>query len=178
MAQLGCWLIGEFGEMLVNGSGVDETGQSVKITPDEIIDTYVDVLDENDRKGDRSDTIISWALTALSKLSVRLTGMHEKVKELIEGYSDHANVEIQQRAFEYGQIFEASWQNERNQLFEAIPFKGDEGMLVSQSDRVATNADDDKLVINSKPRVVEAAPTNTFNLDDLIGGSSTSQTSV
>jgi len=46
MAQLGCWLIGEFGEMLVNGSGVDETGQSVKITPDEIIDTYVDVLDE------------------------------------------------------------------------------------------------------------------------------------
>ena len=53
---------------------------------DEIIDTFVDVLDENDRKGKRSDTVICWALTALSKLSIRLPGVHEKVKELVEGY--------------------------------------------------------------------------------------------
>lgn len=86
MSQLGCWLIGEFGEMLVNGKAVDETGKPLTVTPDEIIDTYVDVLDENDRKGKRSDTVISWALTALSKLSVRLQGCHEKVKELVEGY--------------------------------------------------------------------------------------------
>lgn len=52
------------------------------------------MLDENDRKGKRSDIIISWALTALSKLSVRLPNVRDKVKELIEGYSDHANVEI------------------------------------------------------------------------------------
>ena len=61
---------------------------------DEIIDTFVDVLDDNDRKGKRSDTVICWALTALSKLSIRLPGVHEKVKELVEGYFDHANVEI------------------------------------------------------------------------------------
>jgi len=53
------------------------------------------VLDENDKKGKRSDTVIMWALTALSKLSVRLPGVQAKVKELVEGYSDHANVEIQ-----------------------------------------------------------------------------------
>jgi len=64
------------------------------VTPDEIIDTFVDVLDENDKKGKRSDTVIMWALTALSKLSVRLPGVQAKVKELVEGYSDHANVEI------------------------------------------------------------------------------------
>jgi len=58
--------------MLVNGRSVDEAGNILQLTPDEIIDTYVDVLDENDRKGKRSDIIISWALTALSKLSVRL----------------------------------------------------------------------------------------------------------
>jgi hypothetical protein len=29
MAQLGCWLIGEYGEMLVNGQSVDETGQVI-----------------------------------------------------------------------------------------------------------------------------------------------------
>ena len=72
MAQLGVWLVGEFGEMLVNGRSVDEVGNLLQVPADEIIDTYVDVLDENDKKGKRSDTIIMWALTALSKLSVRL----------------------------------------------------------------------------------------------------------
>lgn len=72
--------------MLVNGRSVDEAGNILQLTPDEIIDTYVDVLDENDRKGKRSDIIISWALTALSKLSVRLPNISQKVKELINGY--------------------------------------------------------------------------------------------
>lgn len=58
--------------MLINGSALDEAGNVIKISPDEIIDTYVDVLDENDRKGKRSDIIIQWALTALSKLTVRI----------------------------------------------------------------------------------------------------------
>ena len=64
--------MGEFGEMLVNGRSVDEIGNTLTIAPDEIIDCFVDVLDENDKKGKRSDIIIMWALTALSKLSVRL----------------------------------------------------------------------------------------------------------
>jgi len=54
----------------------------------------VDMLDENDRKGKRSDVIISWALTALSKLTTRLPKVQNKIKNLIEGYQDHANVEI------------------------------------------------------------------------------------
>jgi hypothetical protein len=58
--------------LLINGSALDEAGNVIKISPDEIIDTYVDVLDENDRKGKRSDIIIQWALTALSKLTVRI----------------------------------------------------------------------------------------------------------
>jgi len=44
---------------------------------------------------------------------------------------DHANVEIQQRACEYTQIFNDQWAEDRQVLFEPIPFKGDEGMLVS-----------------------------------------------
>jgi AP-1 complex subunit gamma-1 len=94
MAQLGVWLVGEFGELLVNGRSVDEVGNSLRVPADEIIDCFVDVLDENDKKGRRSDIIIMWALTALSKLSVRLPEMQSKVRELIEGYQDHANVEI------------------------------------------------------------------------------------
>ena len=94
IAQLGCWLVGEFGEMLINGQAQDETGTQLRLTPEEIIDTYVDMLDENDRKGKRSDVIISWALTALSKLTIRLPKVQNKIKNLIQGYQDHANVEI------------------------------------------------------------------------------------
>ena len=47
----------------------------MKIPADEIIATYQDVLSENDKKGRRSDVIISWALTALSKLAVRISGV-------------------------------------------------------------------------------------------------------
>lgn len=53
------------------------------------------MLDEHDRKGSRSDVIISWALTALSKLTIRLKNSQQKVKSIIETYTDHANVEIQ-----------------------------------------------------------------------------------
>ena len=80
--------------MLVNGQAQDEGGNPLYLTPEEIIDTYVDMLDENDRKGKRSDVIISWALTALSKLTTRLPKVQNKIKNLIEGYQDHANVEI------------------------------------------------------------------------------------
>lgn len=86
IAQLGCWLVGEFGEMLVNGQAQDEEGNQLIISAEDIIDTYVDMLDENDRKGKRSDVIISWALTALSKLTIRLPNVQDKIKDLIEGY--------------------------------------------------------------------------------------------
>lgn len=40
MAQLGCWLVGEFGEMLIDGSAKDPEGTPVQIGADEIIEVY------------------------------------------------------------------------------------------------------------------------------------------
>lgn len=45
---------------------------------------YEMVLNENFRKGERSDTIIMWSLTALAKLTIRLSNVLTKVRELIE----------------------------------------------------------------------------------------------
>lgn len=130
LVQLGSWLVGEFGEMLIDGSARDADGQMITIPEEEILDCYENILDEHDRKGERSDVIISWTLTALSKLTIRLKGANKRVKDIIETYNDHANIEIQQRACEYLQIFEKQWDDERNGIFEPIPFKGDEGMLI------------------------------------------------
>lgn len=94
MVQLGCWLVGEFGEMLIDGLAKGPDGEPVTVSEEEIIEVYELVLDEHDRRGQRSDVIISWALTALSKLTIRLKNSQSKVKDIIETYTDHANVEI------------------------------------------------------------------------------------
>jgi hypothetical protein len=108
------------------------------------------VLDEHDRRGDRSDTIICWALTAMSKLTIRLQGTTSRVRDIIESFADHANVEIQQRACEYIKIFEqGKWDDEeRNGIFEPIPFKGDENMLVDTKDRKVMGDEDDEVSPN------------------------------
>lgn len=72
MVQLGIWLVGEFGEMLVNGTARDPDNNPIIVDESEIIDTYQKILDDHNKKGERSDTIICWVLTALSKLTIRL----------------------------------------------------------------------------------------------------------
>jgi AP-1 complex subunit gamma-1 len=95
MVQLGIWLVGEFGEMLVNGQARDPDGNQIVVDEDEIIDVYEKILSDHNKKGERSDTIICWALTALSKLTIRMRGVQSKVQEIIKQYSTHMNVEIQ-----------------------------------------------------------------------------------
>lgn len=52
-------------------------------------------------------------------------------------HSSHVNVEIQQRACEFLKILDPKWDSERGAIFEPMPFKGDENMLVDAKDRAA-----------------------------------------
>ena len=89
------WLLGEFGEMLVNGSAKDPDGNTITVDESEIINLLRGILNDHEKKGDRSDTIICWVLTALSKLTIRLgKGMTSAAKEMIQQFNDHMNVEI------------------------------------------------------------------------------------
>lgn len=135
MVQLGIWLVGEFGEMLVNGSARDPDGNPIVVDEEEIIELLEKILEDHIKKGERSDTVICWVLTALSKLTIRLKTIHAKVKEIVEQYTDHMNVEIQQRACEYLQLFDTKWDEERHGIFEPIPFKGDENKLYDDTNR-------------------------------------------
>lgn len=80
--------------MLVNGQAKDPDGNSIIVDEQEIIEVFEKILEEHNRKGERSDIIICWALTALSKLTIRLKTIQSKVKEITEQYADHMNVEI------------------------------------------------------------------------------------
>jgi hypothetical protein len=83
MVQLGVWLVGEFGEMLVNGSARDPDNNSIIVDEDEIIEVFEKILEDHNKKGERSDTIICWVLTALSKMTIRLKTIQKKVSEII-----------------------------------------------------------------------------------------------
>ena len=65
--------------MLVNGSAKDPDGQPIIVPEEEIMDVFERVLEENNRKGERSDTVICWTLTSLSKLTIRWKEVKERV---------------------------------------------------------------------------------------------------
>lgn len=84
MVQLGVWLVGEFGEMLINGTAKDPDGQTLVVEEEEITDVLSRILNDHSKKGERSDTIICWVLTALSKLTIRLKTIAVKARDLIK----------------------------------------------------------------------------------------------
>ena len=110
---------------------------------------YEQILKSHQKKGDRSDIIIMWCLTALSKLSIRLGQSNTakpgcsyqeiitRIKQMLKDHQAHVNIEIQQRACEFLEILDPKWDQERNGIFEPMPFKGDENMLVDAKDRAA-----------------------------------------
>jgi hypothetical protein len=124
--------------MLINGTARDPDGNTLIVNESEIIEILSKILEDHAKKGERSDTIICWVLTALSKLTIRLKTIGPKAKEMIQSYTDHMNVEIQQRACEYLQLFDKKWDDERHGIFEPIPIKGDlegKGLFESHADR-------------------------------------------
>jgi hypothetical protein len=58
------------------------------------MDLYEQILEDHDRKGEKSDIIIQWTLVALSKLSIRLPNVKDRVKKNLNEFNDHMNVEI------------------------------------------------------------------------------------
>ena len=178
--------------MLVNGTCKNPDGNPIIVDDSEIIDIYEHILKDHNKRGERSDIVIMWALTALSKLSIRIgqsnpvkpenahSKILERIKANLKNHNDHMNVEIQQRACEFTQILEAKWDQERNGIFEPMPFKGDENMLVDAKDRAALDEDegDNQLLIGfddtSKPS--DPAPGGgggLLDLDLMMGGPTT-----
>lgn len=152
LVQLAVWLIGEFGEMLVNGTCKAADGSPMVLSDGEILSIYERVLtDYSNPKAERGEIIIMWSLTALSKLSIRLGQagrgdwgeVSTRILNNLKKYQGHPNVEIQQRSVEFIKIVGSEWDAERASIFEPMPFKGDENMLVDAKDRAAVGGDDD-----------------------------------
>ena len=58
--------------MLVNGTCKNPDGNPLIVPDHEIIGVMEQILNDHNKKGERSDIIIMWTLTAISKLSIRI----------------------------------------------------------------------------------------------------------
>ena len=70
-------------------------------------------------------------------------------------------------------IFDRQWDEERNGIFEPIPFKGDEGMLVDNRERKAMDEEDEIVHVTQKA-VTQKAPEpkpeqQLFDIDSMFG---------
>ena len=84
LQQLGIWLVGEFGELLVNGQTMEMDDTPINVTEQEVVETIANVMDYYKHKGDKGDVIVEYSLVALSKLTVRFESMKNEIRDLIE----------------------------------------------------------------------------------------------
>lgn len=99
--------------MLVNGTCKNPDGNPLIVADSEIIGVMEQIFRDHNKKGERSDIIIMWTLTAISKLSIRIGQTNPmdaqdsvqqigaRIKKLLVSNQNHMNVEIQQRACEF-----------------------------------------------------------------------------
>ncbi|KAF1796831.1 adaptin N terminal region-domain-containing protein [Mucor lusitanicus] len=112
------WVIGEYGDVLV-GSGNFEEEEGVVI---EVSDYLVVKLLESILLGPYANQVTrEYVMTALMKLSSRLSdnSAQAKIKELLNEHTVSMEVEIQQRAVEYTNLF--SYDSIRPAVLERMP---------------------------------------------------------
>ncbi|KAI0352387.1 Adaptor protein complex AP-1 gamma subunit [Trametes cingulata] len=97
------WVIGEYSEILLEGSLVDEE-QPRPISDKEIVDLLVSVLDSPYA----NYLTRQFVLTALTKISARPTtsaAQQERIQNLLLSYTTSPELELQQRAVEFASLF-------------------------------------------------------------------------
>ena len=99
----GAWCIGEFGEALLRGGQYEEEELVQEIKEHEIIDLFSTILNSSYATQIATEYII----TSMMKLSTRLsdTAQIDRIRRILQSNSTSLDIEVQQRAVEYGNLF-------------------------------------------------------------------------
>ena len=99
----GAWCIGEFGDALLRGGQYEEEELVQEVKESEIVDLFSTILNSSYATQIATEYII----TALMKLTTRLSdaAQIERIRRILQSNSDSLDVEVQQRAVEYGNLF-------------------------------------------------------------------------
>jgi AP-1 complex subunit gamma-1 len=99
----GSWVIGEYGDALLRGGQYEEEELVKEVKESDIVDLFETILGSS-----YAGLIVQqYIVTASIKLTTRLTdpAQIERLRRLLQRYNTNLDVEIQQRAVEYGNLF-------------------------------------------------------------------------
>ncbi|KAM0327722.1 hypothetical protein ACHAQA_006017 [Verticillium albo-atrum] len=189
LTQAGSWCIGEYGDALLRGGQYEEEELVQEVKEHEIIDLFTSILNSSYA----TQVATEYIVTALMKLTTRLSdpAQIERVRRLLQANQTSLDVEVQQRAVEYGNLF--SHDQIRRGVLEKMPppqIKEESRVLgpattkkkanktANRKSKIIKPTEEDLLFdINSDaPTSLPPAggPNNADLLADILGGSGTS----
>ncbi|KAI0598119.1 Adaptor protein complex AP-1 gamma subunit [Biscogniauxia sp. FL1348] len=162
LTQAGAWCIGEYGDSLLRGGQYEEEELVQEVKEHEIIDLFTTILNSNYATQVSTEYIV----TALVKLSTRLSDANQidRVQRLLQIHQTSLDVEVQQRAVEYGNLF--SYDEIRRGVLEKMPppqIKEESRVLGEATKKTKKGA-------NRRSKLI-AKPTTDQDLLDLMGDS-------
>ncbi|CAK7217921.1 clathrin associated protein complex large subunit [Sporothrix bragantina] len=163
LTQAAAWSIGEYGDALLRGGQYEEEELVQVVKEEDIVDLFASIFNSSYA----TQVTTEYLLTALMKLTTRLSdaAQIERVRRMLLANQTNLDVEVQQRAVEYGNLF--SYDEIRRGVLEKMP-----PPQIKESSRVLGEAAVTKKsnkAANRKSKIVK--PTESDLLLDLMGDS-------
>lgn len=113
----GTWVIGEYGDALLRGGQYEEEELVQEVKESDIVDLLTTILDS----GYATQIVTEYIITSLMKLTTRLTEPTQiiQIRRLLSNRKADLDVEVQQRAVEYGNLF--AYDEIRKGVLERMP---------------------------------------------------------
>ncbi|KAL2268547.1 hypothetical protein VTJ83DRAFT_3393 [Remersonia thermophila] len=162
LTQAGAWCIGEYGDALLRGGQYEEEELVQEVKESDVIDLFSSILNSSYA----TQVTTEYIITALVKLTTRLSGpaQVERVRRILQAHQTNLDVEVQQRAVEFSNLF--SYDQIRAGVLEKMP-----PPQIKESSRVLGEAaKKTNKAANRKSKVVK--PKEEDLLFDLMGDSS------
>lgn len=111
------WVIGEYGDSLLRGGQYEEEELVKPVHESEIVDLFTTILNSSYA----TQIVTEYIVTAAMKLTTRLGDETQvnRIRRLLSQRTADLNIEIQQRAVEYGNLF--SYDDIRRGVLERMP---------------------------------------------------------
>ncbi|KAF3760182.1 hypothetical protein M406DRAFT_52243 [Cryphonectria parasitica EP155] len=103
LTQAGAWCIGEYGDVLLRGGQYEEEELVKEVKENEVVDLFETILNSNYA----TQVTTEYIVTALIKLTTRFSDgpQIQRVQAILQHHQTSLDVEVQQRAVEYGNLF-------------------------------------------------------------------------
>lgn len=113
----GAWVIGEFGDALIRGGQYEEQELVQPVHEDEIVNLFISILNSSYA----GQSVTEYIITSAMKLTTRLQdpAQVDRLRRLLLSHQANLDVEIQQRAVEYGNLF--GYDSVRKGVLERMP---------------------------------------------------------